>query len=586
MRSGYADETKSGTTGQQTAAEAKEVEGFTAQEVTQQTIAADGSTVVTIKYDRNKYKVKFVDEDGETVLKEAKEYPYETKAADIEKPADPTKPADAQNTYTFAGWTPDIADVTADATYRATYTATPIPPTPTYSVTVTFKVVNGAWNDRTTADKTVTLTGEVGTALSLSDSDIPAVGSQPDAGYKAGAWDTTPAAGTPITANTTYTYTYVEKETIVIKITGASGSNEYDGNEHSVSGYTVEIPEGAGITEADIKFTGNDEAKGTDAGTYPMGMSADDFSVDSADYTVVFDVEDGTLTIAPKKVKVTADDKTKKQGDKDPDLTYKVDGLIGNDTIKVNISREKGEDPGKYAITPTGDEKQGNYEIEYVNGTLTIKKTTPTPPDDDDDDDPTPTPRPPQDDDDDDNNNPGGGNPGNPGVNPPAGPAAPQPAPATPQVIDDPDTPLTPGDEEIEEPETPLAPAEPEQPVAVWALINLLCAIASVIISAAVLILYLGKRKKEEDKENEDGTTATEQKDVKKKGLLRLIDIIPAVAAVITFILTEDMSADMVLTDKWTLLMVVILLVDIVIALFTKKSVKDSDETEENAQSN
>ena len=76
------------------------------------------------------------------------------------------------------------------------------------------------------------------------------------------------------------------------------------------------------------------------------------------------------------------------------------------------------------------------------------------------------------------------------------------------------------------------------------------------------------------------------KKDVKKKGLLRLIDIIPAVAAVITFILTEDMSADMVLTDKWTLLMVVILLVDIVIALFTKKSVKDSDETEENAQSN
>ncbi|MBR3147274.1 MAG: InlB B-repeat-containing protein, partial [Eubacterium sp.] len=59
VRSGYADETKSGTTGQQTEAAAKTVEGFTAQEVTQQTIAADGSTVVTIKYDRNKYKVTY-----------------------------------------------------------------------------------------------------------------------------------------------------------------------------------------------------------------------------------------------------------------------------------------------------------------------------------------------------------------------------------------------------------------------------------------------------------------------------------------------------------------------------------------------
>ena len=46
----------------------------------------------------------------------------------------------------------------------------------------------------------------------------------------------------------------------------------------------------------------------------------------------------------------------------------------------------------------------------------------------------------------------------------------------------------------------------------------------------------------------------------------------------ITFILTEDMSADMVLTDKWTLLMVVILLVDVVVGIFTKKTVKDAEK--------
>ena len=457
--------------------------------------------------------------------------------------------------------------ITGDTEF--TYTYAPIP-APTVYYTVTFKVVNGSWNDSTSTDKTV----QVEANNTLSAGDIPAVGSQPDAGYRAGSWDVTPDTTTPITGDTTYTYTYVEKEKITVTITGNTDTKEYNGEEQNVTGYTVDIPEGADFTEDDIKFTGTDEAKGTNVGTYDMGLKEDDFSVESERFTVTFSVTDGSLEITPKKVTVTADDKTKKEGKKDPKLTYEVDGLIGDDKIEVSISREEGEDPGKYAIIPTGEEKQGNYEVEYVNGTLTIEKDEPTPT-------PTPTPDPDDDDDDDDDDNPGGGN--NPGVNPPAGPAAPAPAPAAPQVIDDPETPLDPG-EEIEEPETPLAPAEPARPV--WALINLLCTIASVLLSLLVLLFYLGKSKKEEDKENEDGTTDTEEKDVKKKGLLRVLDIIPAVVAVIAFILTEDMSNDMVLVDQWTLMMVVILLVDVVAAIFTKKKVKDDDEDEqeENAQ--
>ena len=83
--------------------------------------------VYTATYDRtgNKYTVTFVDEDG-TILKEATPYEYGTPASEIERPADPTKAADEQYTYEFAGWTPEIADVTEDATYTATYRATPI----------------------------------------------------------------------------------------------------------------------------------------------------------------------------------------------------------------------------------------------------------------------------------------------------------------------------------------------------------------------------------------------------------------------------------------------------------------------------
>ena len=55
----YPDQTLSGTTGTPTSAVADAVAGFTAQSVQQFEIAADGSTVVEVKYDRNTYQVHY-----------------------------------------------------------------------------------------------------------------------------------------------------------------------------------------------------------------------------------------------------------------------------------------------------------------------------------------------------------------------------------------------------------------------------------------------------------------------------------------------------------------------------------------------
>ena len=76
------------------------------------------------------------------------------------------------------------------------------------SQTVTFRVVNGAWNDGSIADIVVTLIGQEGDTLKLAKEQIPAAGSKPDDTYKAGSWDVEPDTKTAITADTVYTYTY------------------------------------------------------------------------------------------------------------------------------------------------------------------------------------------------------------------------------------------------------------------------------------------------------------------------------------------------------------------------------------------
>lgn len=84
---------------------------------------------------------------------------------------------------------------------------------------------------------------------------------------------------------------------VIVTITGNAATLKYDGTEQSVTGYAVACSNGL-YTANDFDFTGAAVAKGTNVGTYKMGLEADQFSNTSANFSnVTFVVEDGWLKI-------------------------------------------------------------------------------------------------------------------------------------------------------------------------------------------------------------------------------------------------------------------------------------------------
>lgn len=72
---------------------------------------------------KRSYTITFYEEDGETVITSiTKEYGYELTSADA--PEAPEKQQDDYNTYAFSGWSPELATVSADASYVAQYKPT------------------------------------------------------------------------------------------------------------------------------------------------------------------------------------------------------------------------------------------------------------------------------------------------------------------------------------------------------------------------------------------------------------------------------------------------------------------------------
>ena len=176
----------------------------------------------------------------------------------------------------------------------------------------------------------------------------------------------------------------------------------------------------------------------------------------------------------------------------------------------------------------------------------------------------------------------------------PATPSTPSTTPRTPsapqattpvETVEKETTPKAePKEEKVEEEYTPKA-----SPQYYWGLINLICAILTVLFG---LLLLISKRHKDEDDDEEDDETKQqtnndeEKEQEKKRGLFtRVLAVLIAIVSVVFFLVTEDLSLPWTWTDQWTIWMVVIGLVQIVVFFVGRKWKNvDNDDDDEEAQ--
>ena len=152
-----------------------------------------------------------------------------------------------------------------------------------------------------------------------------------------------------------------EASEVTVVITGRNGTFPYDGTEKSVKGYDVSITQGSTYTEADFTFSGNDEVKGTEANTYPMGLKVSDFTNNNTNYSsVTFVVNDGSLVINPKSIipdgPDTPDEKKTGIEVTDPDDSI-YDGLPHVNPLTVTDTKtgKELEENKDYTLTYVGD---------------------------------------------------------------------------------------------------------------------------------------------------------------------------------------------------------------------------------------
>ena len=183
------------------------------------------------------------------------------------------------------------------------------------------------------------------------------------------------------TENGTLTVTPVTDK-VTVTITGNTASEKYDGTEKTASGYGVSISNEK-YTEADFEFKGTAEVKGTDANTYPMGLTAANFTNKSANFTnVEFVVNDGKLEIEKRVVTLTSDGGSKVYDGTPltkPDVTIGGDGFADGEGAAYDVTGSQtvvGESDNTFTYTLNKGTKADNYTIEKAEGKLKVTAAT------------------------------------------------------------------------------------------------------------------------------------------------------------------------------------------------------------------
>ena len=182
--------------------------------------------------------------------------------------------------YVFSGWTTDDAAVSSDGKFKM----------PGQNVTLT-----GSWTLRSDLSYTVNYywngtTDKVAPSKTVGGQTFGAIVTEKPAaidGYTAVSADS--KSLTIGTGKNVINFYYYQNVTL----TANSGTAVYDGEEHSVSGFTS-APDGADFSAVTVG------AKGTNVGTYPAQFQEGTVgTVDATEKYIVAEAKDGLLTITP-----------------------------------------------------------------------------------------------------------------------------------------------------------------------------------------------------------------------------------------------------------------------------------------------
>ena len=271
-----------------------------------------------------------------------------------------------------------VEDCTVSSIPASTFTGNEIRPT----VNVSYKSDHG------------NITFVEGTDYTLSyDNNVNAGNSAKVIINGLGTDTTDPAySGSRLVGSSAISFT-IKPYPITVTVKGKTKTVAYTGNERNIAGYDIEssdkylypvVKYGNTSSSVYYDFTGDATAKGTNPGTYKMSLDQSQFKNNNDNFSVTFNITDGSLEIEKKKLTgVKMESRTfDYTGDYNP--SYRPNGvpadaktLYGTDPNNVNSqSSRMFKNVGKYDIYYKIDENDPNYTCDPGQAVITITPLT------------------------------------------------------------------------------------------------------------------------------------------------------------------------------------------------------------------